>query len=71
MVVGVGARPNTGLFKGQLDILDKAPGGIKVRQGAVHPLVAQSCLMGSLVPACRPARKQLPSVHWACQACLS
>eukprot|EP00891_Asterochloris_glomerata_P001822 jgi/Astpho2/1822/Aster-00354 len=30
VVVGVGARPNTGLFKGQLDILDKAPGGIKV-----------------------------------------
>ena len=40
VVVGVGARPNTGLFKGQLDILDKAPGGIKVGQGAVRALVA-------------------------------
>ena len=30
VIVGVGARPNTDLFKGQLDFLDEKPGGIKV-----------------------------------------
>jgi monodehydroascorbate reductase (NADH) len=30
VVVGVGARPNTELFKGQLEMLDGPPGGIKV-----------------------------------------
>ena len=30
VLVGVGARPNVELFKGQLDLLEKAPGGIKV-----------------------------------------
>jgi monodehydroascorbate reductase (NADH) len=30
VVVGVGARPNTELFKGQIDFLEDKPGGIKV-----------------------------------------
>ena len=30
VVVGVGAKPNTDLFKGQLDLLEDKPGGIKV-----------------------------------------
>lgn len=30
VLVGVGARPNTQLFQGQLDLLEGAPGGIKV-----------------------------------------
>ena len=31
VVVGVGARPNTQLLKGQLDVEDQKPGGIPVR----------------------------------------
>lgn len=31
VVVGVGAKLNTDLFKGQLDFLEEKPGGIKVR----------------------------------------
>ena len=30
VLVGVGARPNIELFKGQLDMLEERPGGIKV-----------------------------------------
>ena len=30
VVVGVGAKPNTEMFKGQLDFLEERPGGIKV-----------------------------------------
>jgi len=30
VIVGVGARPNTDMFKGQLDFLEDKPGGIKV-----------------------------------------
>ena len=30
VLVGVGARPNTEMFKGQLDLLEERPGGIKV-----------------------------------------
>ena len=30
VVVGVGAKPNTELFKGQLDLLEDKPGGVKV-----------------------------------------
>ena len=30
VIVGVGARPNTELFKGQIDFLEDKPGGIKV-----------------------------------------
>ena len=33
VLVGVGARPNVELFKGQLDLLEERPGGIKVRPG--------------------------------------
>ena len=31
VLVGVGARPNVELFKGQLELLEERPGGIKVR----------------------------------------
>lgn len=31
VLVGVGARPNIELFKGQLELLEERPGGIKVR----------------------------------------
>lgn len=30
VVVGIGARPNTDIFKGQVDLVDGPPGGIKV-----------------------------------------
>ena len=30
VVVGIGARPNIELFKGQVELLDDRPGGIKV-----------------------------------------
>ena len=30
VVVGVGAKPNTEMFKGQLDLLEDKPGGVKV-----------------------------------------
>ena len=30
VVVGVGAIPNTEMFKGQLDLLEDKPGGVKV-----------------------------------------
>lgn len=30
VIVGVGAKPNTDLFKGQIDLLEDKPGGIKV-----------------------------------------
>jgi NADPH-dependent 2,4-dienoyl-CoA reductase/sulfur reductase-like enzyme len=30
VLVGVGARPNTDLFAGQLDLVEGPPGGIKV-----------------------------------------
>jgi hypothetical protein len=33
VLVGVGARPNVELFKGQLDLLEERPGGIKARAG--------------------------------------
>jgi hypothetical protein len=31
VLVGVGAKPNLELFKGQIDFLEERPGGIKVR----------------------------------------
>lgn len=33
VLVGVGARPNVELFKGQLELLEERPGGIKARPG--------------------------------------
>ena len=30
VIVGVGAKPNTDMFKGQIDLLEDKPGGIKV-----------------------------------------
>jgi monodehydroascorbate reductase (NADH) len=32
VLVGVGARPNVELFKGQIELLEQRPGGIKVSQ---------------------------------------
>jgi NAD(P)H-nitrite reductase large subunit len=38
VVVGVGARPNTQLLQGQVDVEDQKPGGIPVRCCRVqHP----------------------------------
>lgn len=34
VVVGVGARPNVELLKGQVDLLEDKPGGIKVSEPA-------------------------------------
>ena len=39
VLVGVGARPNIELFKGQLDMLEERPGGIKARLLAQLPLI--------------------------------
>ena len=30
VVVGIGATPNTEMFKGQLELLEDKPGGVKV-----------------------------------------
>ena len=38
VVVGVGAKPNTDMFKGQIDLLEDKPGGIKVLSISHHPL---------------------------------
>jgi len=37
VLVGVGARPNVELFKGQLDLLEERPGGIKARPDPAPP----------------------------------
>ena len=34
VIVGVGAKPNTDMFKGQIDLLEDKPGGIKVTDEA-------------------------------------
>ena len=58
VVVGVGAKPNTDLFKGQLELLNEKPGGIPVRPSLCgrrycwRPLLATLCGMGSGVAAC-------------------
>ena len=41
VVVGVGAKPNTELFKGQLDLLEDKPGGVKVSHLHFCPLCSQ------------------------------
>ena len=38
VVVGVGAKPNTDMFKGQIDLLEDKPGGIKVLSTSYHPM---------------------------------
>ena len=38
VVVGVGAKPNTDMFKGQIDLLEDKPGGIKVLSTSSHPI---------------------------------
>ena len=43
VVVGVGAKPNIELIKGQVDLLEDKPGGIKVT--VPHPLLASSPMM--------------------------
>ena len=35
VIVGVGAKPNTDMFKGQIDLLEDKPGGIKVSHCSV------------------------------------
>ena len=40
VIVGVGAKPNTDMFKGQIDLLEDKPGGIKVE----HTAYMQSCI---------------------------
>ncbi len=36
VLVGVGAKPNVELFKGQIDLLEERPGGIKVGHAELH-----------------------------------
>lgn len=48
VVVGVGAIPNTEMFKGQLDLLDDKPGGVKVHYALVA-LICQGHAQASLV----------------------
>lgn len=38
VIVGVGAKPNTDMFKGQIELLEDKPGGIKVRHRRQQPL---------------------------------
>ncbi len=42
VVVGVGAKPNTDMFKGQIDLLEDKPGGIKVLSTSSHPMTMAS-----------------------------
>lgn len=42
VVVGVGAIPNTEMFKGQLDLLEDKPGGVKVLLRSFHTLICCS-----------------------------
>ena len=47
VVVGVGARPNTQLLQGQVDVEDQKPGGIPVRrplQGRRSSLCMHCCM---------------------------
>ena len=39
VVVGVGAKPNTDMFKGQIDLLEDKPGGVKVLLSSYHPMI--------------------------------
>ena len=53
VVVGVGAIPNTEMFKGQLDLLEDKPGGVKV--APPPPLVAYlhgSCTIAPVGDMC-------------------
>lgn len=43
VVVGVGAIPNTDMFKGQLDLLEDKPGGVKVLLCSLHTHLLQPC----------------------------
>lgn len=42
VVVGVGAKPNTDMFKGQIDLLEDKPGGVKVPSTSYHPIHTES-----------------------------
>lgn len=46
VVVGVGAKPNTEMFKGQLELLEDKPGGVKVSSFLVL------CLGRALLSCC-------------------
>lgn len=53
VLVGVGARPNTDLFQGQLDLVQGPPGGIVVNGqlqvgGRLPPRLPAWCLGGGL-----------------------
>ena len=64
VLVGVGARPNTELFKGQLELLEERPGGIKVRAraGLTHRLPPGVWVFGE------PSRHPPRHVGWRCAA---
>lgn len=50
MVVGVGAKPNTDMFKGQIDLLEDKPGGIKVLSSSYHPMhTATYSILGHVI----------------------
>lgn len=52
VLVGVGARPNTDLFAGQLDLVEGPPGGIKVNSNLQVwriSCVGFSCMLVSCV----------------------
>lgn len=52
VLVGVGARPNTELVAGQLDLLQERPGGIKARAvSSAHSLAAVSAFLPLALPA--------------------
>lgn len=49
VVAGVGARPNTELLQGQIDLLEDKPGGIKV----IGSAASLPCLLSVVVCMCR------------------
>ena len=62
VLVGVGARPNTELFKGQLDLLEERPGGIKVR--ALYGFQLSGLLHAARASCGQPSSCACPCVFW-------
>ena len=62
VVVGVGAKPNTEMFKGQLDFLEEKPGGIKVCLLRLAVDVTTEMRTGPYVDSLRAQRLQLKAL---------
>ena len=68
VIVGVGAKPNTEMFKGQIDLLEDKPGGIKVIylrlvKPHVPDLLESQAASGLLHLLPKPADKLIDAHH--------